>query len=127
MLQSQMNFIVKDILYYWYIVQKEDGNSGIQAHWEGEGLSLVGDPNKTSTTKSSDLITEKPCALCDKKFPNFGSMKRHLKDVHKMSVAEANTILIERFSLDPKKHRINPADVFSMEQDNSTWLSNSRQ
>ena len=32
MLQSQMNFIVKDILYYWYIVQKEDGNSGIQAH-----------------------------------------------------------------------------------------------
>ena len=64
--------------------------------------------------------TEKPCALCDKKFPNFGSMKRHLKDVHKMSVAEANTILIERFSLDPKKHRINPADVFSMEQDNST-------
>ena len=64
--------------------------------------------------------TEKPCALCDKKFPNFGSMKRHLKDVHKMSVAEANTILIERFSLDPKKHRINPADVFSMEQDNNT-------
>ena len=64
--------------------------------------------------------TEKPCVLCDKKFPNFGSMKRHLKDVHKMSVAEANKILIERFSLDPKKHRMNPADVFSLEQENNS-------
>jgi hypothetical protein len=58
--------------------------------------------------------SEKPCALCNKKFPNFGSMKRHLKDVHKLSVAEANTILIERFSLDPKKHRINPSEVFTV-------------
>jgi len=60
---------------------------------------------------------EKPCALCDKKFPNYGSMKRHLKDVHKMSVAEANTILIERFGLDPKKHRINPSELFTSPTD----------
>jgi len=56
---------------------------------------------------------EKPCVLCSKKFPNFGSMKRHLKDVHKLSVAEANTILVERFSLDPKKHRMNPSEILT--------------
>jgi len=54
---------------------------------------------------------DKPCVLCSKKFPNFGSMKRHLKDVHKLSVVEANTILVERFNLDPKKHRMNPSEL----------------
>ena len=39
----------------------------------------------------------------------------------KMSVAESNTILIERFSLDPKKYRINPADIFS---DVKLWTIN---
>lgn len=54
---------------------------------------------------------EKPCPLCDRKFPTWGGMKRHLKDVHKMSVIEANTLLVQRFRLDPKKHRMNPAEI----------------
>ena len=59
--------------------------------------------------KSNDL--EKPCALCNKKFASFGSMKRHLKDVHKLSNIEANTILLERFNLDPKKHRMKTSEI----------------
>ena len=59
--------------------------------------------------KSNEL--EKPCALCSKKFATFGSMKRHLKDVHKMTNIEANSILLERFNLDPKKHRMNPSEI----------------
>ena len=59
--------------------------------------------------KSNEL--EKPCALCNKKFATFGSMKRHLKDVHKKTNIEANSILLERFNLDPKKHRMNPSEI----------------
>lgn len=62
---------------------------------------------------------DKPCPLCanvrcEKKFPTWGGMKRHLKDVHKMSVMEANTLLIKRFRLDPKKHRMNPSEIMPL-------------
>jgi len=49
---------------------------------------------------------DKPCILCVKKFLNFGSMKRHLKDVHKLSTSDANALLVEKYQLDPKKHRM---------------------
>lgn len=61
--------------------------------------------------------SEKPCVMCDKKFTNFGSLKRHLKDVHKLSLVEANTMLIDRFSLDPKKHRMNPVETLPREKE----------
>ena len=51
------------------------------------------------------------CALCDKYLSNFTSMKRHLKEVHKLSNYESNSILIEKFKLDPQKHKINPAEI----------------
>ena len=53
----------------------------------------------------------KQCLFCDKTFLDFGGMKRHLKEVHKMSNLEANSVLVEKFNLDPKKHKMNPSEI----------------
>ena len=51
------------------------------------------------------------CVECNKTFVNFGSMKRHLKEIHKMTTTEANSVLVEKFHLDPKKHKMNPSEI----------------
>ena len=60
--------------------------------------------------RNSNEMSQK-CVKCSKTFGNFGSMKRHLKEVHKMTTTEANSILVERFHLDPKKHKMNPSEI----------------
>lgn len=51
------------------------------------------------------------CVECNKTFVNFASMKRHLKEIHKMTTTEANSVLVEKFHLDPKKHKMNPTEI----------------
>ena len=51
------------------------------------------------------------CALCDRHLANFTSLKRHLKDVHKLNNIEANSVLVEKYKLDPKKHKMDPTEI----------------
>ena len=60
--------------------------------------------------RKSNEMSQK-CVECSKTFGNFGSMKRHLKEVHKMTTTEANSVLVEKFQLDPKKHKMNPSEL----------------